>query len=461
MPKVKLTKSAVDEAAHDGSGNQTFHRDTEVPGFALRVTAGGVKSYIVEYKRAGRSRRLTLGKHGDDFYDEATDEVLSLTPHNARKIARRWLAFASAGEDPAERRRRQREGDTLADVAGRYLDDLKARAEAGARRGRLSGWKSQKGLWERHVPGALKGRKVADVTSRDVKRIHDKLGKAGKAPTADHVRTMLHAILEQAITEGLIDSNPAAAVKRFNKPPERRRALELDELARLGAVLDEAEATSTVTVTNDDGETEEVHAAPEAARALRLLVLTGMRRSELLGHQTKARRGEREGLRWGDLDLDAGTYTLEAKGGGSGAKGGEPRTLPLGQATIDGLKAIRPEDADPDAPVIPSSRKPDQPFLGLDKPRRRIYRAAGIQDADAHCLRHTFESVGYSLVPGLAGALTGRALTRDRTLNAYLHVDMKALREAADKVAGRIAAALAGELGEVVPFERERTGTGT
>ena len=54
--------------------------------------------------------------------------------------------------------------------------------------------------------------------------------------------------------------------------------------------------------------------------------------------------------------------------------------------------------------------------------------------------------------------MTGRALTRDATLNAYLHVDMTALREAADKVAARIARAMAGELADVVPFERRRTG---
>lgn len=78
------------------------------------------------------------------------------------------------------------------------------------------------------MPSALKRRKVADVTAQDVRRIHKKLGDAGKAPTADHVKTVLHAVFELAITEGLIDSNPAAAIKRYAKPPEPRRALTLD-----------------------------------------------------------------------------------------------------------------------------------------------------------------------------------------------------------------------------------------
>lgn len=97
-----------------------------------------------------------------------------------------------------------------------------------------------------------------------------------------------------------------------------------------------------------------------------------------------------------------------------------------------------------------------QPIESDRRIRRLIYAAAEILDADAHCLRHTFESVAFSISPGFAGALTGRALTRDATLNAYLHVDMTGLREVADKVAGRIAAAMAGTLGEVVPYRRAR-----
>ena len=49
MPKVKLIKTVVDRATHTGLGNQTVFQDTELPGFGLRVTAGGdVKSRVVE-----------------------------------------------------------------------------------------------------------------------------------------------------------------------------------------------------------------------------------------------------------------------------------------------------------------------------------------------------------------------------------------------------------------------------
>lgn len=268
---------------------------------------------------------------------------------------------------------------------------------------------------------------------------------------------MLHAVLESARTEGLISGdNPAAAVKRYEPKPRRRRALNLDELAALGAVLDDVEASGAVTVADDAGSERRYRVDPAAALTLRLLALTGMRKSELLGHHAAARRGPREGLRWAGVNLDAGTYELAAHGGGRGGKGGHERTLPLGAAAAELLRRVRPGRADPEAPVVASPRKLAQPYNGLNKARRRIYGAAGIEGADAHCLRHTFESIGFSIAPGLAGALTGRAFTRDATLNSYLHADERELRDVADKVAGRIADAMAGKLAGVVPIESRR-----
>lgn len=86
MPKTTLTKTVVDRAAHTGAGNQTIYQDTELPGLALRVTAGGVKSYVVEYRRGGRKRRVTLGRHGP------------LTVDQARQLAKRELYSVAVGE---------------------------------------------------------------------------------------------------------------------------------------------------------------------------------------------------------------------------------------------------------------------------------------------------------------------------------------------------------------------------
>ena len=172
MPKAKLSKRTVDGAQHTSSGNYTIYQDTDLPGFGLRVTAAGAKTFIADYRHGGRKRRFAVGRYGPVTVDEA------------RKLAKQALYAVAKGEDPAEHKRREREGDTLADVVARYLDDLRARAEAGAKRGRLSGWESACGLVKRHVPAAMLRRKIADVTVEDVRRVHRTL--ADKAPTADH-----------------------------------------------------------------------------------------------------------------------------------------------------------------------------------------------------------------------------------------------------------------------------------
>jgi len=80
----KLIKRIVDQTK-PGTG-QIFVWDTEVPGFGLRVLPSGQRSYVIQYRARGRSRRMTLGKHG------------ALTPQTARKMAIRHLAAASSGQ---------------------------------------------------------------------------------------------------------------------------------------------------------------------------------------------------------------------------------------------------------------------------------------------------------------------------------------------------------------------------
>src|SRR4051794_39142088 len=98
MPKVKITKRAVDAAAT--LDKQLFLYDDELPGFGLMVTPAGSKSYFVESRAGGGrsppTRRMTLAPVG------------RLTPHGARKLARTPLADVAQGDDPAANRSRRR-----------------------------------------------------------------------------------------------------------------------------------------------------------------------------------------------------------------------------------------------------------------------------------------------------------------------------------------------------------------
>src|SRR5262245_24561630 len=69
------------------------HWDAKTPGFGLRVTAAGARSWILQYRVRGsrRARKATLGS------------ASVLKAAKAREIALDWLARARQGEDPGGR----------------------------------------------------------------------------------------------------------------------------------------------------------------------------------------------------------------------------------------------------------------------------------------------------------------------------------------------------------------------
>src|SRR5215204_3773565 len=108
----KLTKRAVDALAPRSKPFVAY--DAELKGFGVRVLPSGAKSWVVEYRPGGggrsvSKRRMTLGSTG------------TLTPDEARRLARDHLASVRLGADPASDRRQQRAMPTLAALIGRYL----------------------------------------------------------------------------------------------------------------------------------------------------------------------------------------------------------------------------------------------------------------------------------------------------------------------------------------------------
>ena len=108
MPK--LTKRVVD--AVEVQEKDYVIWDDELPGFGLRVFKSGKRSYVLQYRAAGRSRRYSIGPHG------------IWTPDTARKEARVQLGKIAQGENPAEARKADRNAMTVSDLAERYIEAL-------------------------------------------------------------------------------------------------------------------------------------------------------------------------------------------------------------------------------------------------------------------------------------------------------------------------------------------------
>src|SRR4051812_41577006 len=114
---VRLTAATIrDLTLPDGAADKVFF-DEELPGFGLRLRAGGGQSWLVQYAIGGKTRRLTLG----------SPAVVSLS--QAREQAKTLLAKVRRGRDPAGERRlsRVRAVETVGALLPRFLERQRAR----------------------------------------------------------------------------------------------------------------------------------------------------------------------------------------------------------------------------------------------------------------------------------------------------------------------------------------------
>jgi integrase len=397
MPR--LTKRFVDSLGPKAAGRTFF--DDDLPGFGLRVRASGRRTYVVKYRALGRQRWMTLGLHG------------ALTPEQARRRAARALAAASEGLDPAAERTAKARAGTVAELADRYITD---HAEVRKKPASLRG---DRYLLSRHVLPRLGSLALAALSPQDVAALHHAMRATPYA--ANRALRLLSKMLNLAERWGLRPdgTNPCRRVEPYAEE-KRRRFLSGDELARLGAALEEAERFAAEP---SDG---------TAVAAVRLLIFTGARAGEVLG------------LRWEWVDFERGCLRLpDSK---TGAK-----EIPLGAAALDVLEAL-PRSG----PWVIPGRDPRAPLVNLNKAWRRIRERAELPDVRLHDLRRTAASAGASVGLSLetVGQLLGHAQPATTKRYAFLFDDAK--RKAANAMSARIAEGLRRKPArKVVPLRRE------
>ena len=155
MPKQKLTKSVVERL--EPRCAELIVWDESLPGFGLRVKPNGNRSYVIQYRNrnTGASKRMTVGPHGP-----------TLTFDQAKKQARIILADVLRGNDPAGKRRAERSGPTVADLARDYLE----RHAIPNKRPRSV--RADCALIDQIIDPKLGRKKVVAVERRDIEAIH-------------------------------------------------------------------------------------------------------------------------------------------------------------------------------------------------------------------------------------------------------------------------------------------------
>jgi integrase len=394
----KLTKRLVESLQPEPARDYAVC-DSELPGFAVRVWPSGKKVYTLVYRSRSRTqRKLSFGPHG------------ALTCEEARNLARQAISDAKHGEDPADRKRRDKAERTLGAVLEEFLSQhvdakLKGSSAGGYRR-----------LARLYIEPALGRQRLGDVTRADIARFHHKL--AEKPYRANRALAVLSKFFNWCEKHALRPdgSNPCRHISKYRES-RRERFLSQAELARLGEALSAAEGERTAT--------------PWTIAAIRLLVLTGARLSEVLT------------LRWEFVDSERGLLLLPDSKTGRKA------------ITLNGpaLKVLSEIWRLPDNPFVVCGEKPGAHLVNLEKPWRRIRAAAGLEGVRLHDLRHTFASVaaaGGASLP-LIGNLLGHS--QPATTARYAHLSADPVRQVSEDTGRRIADAMGSHpAGEIVPI---------
>ncbi|WP_136661670.1 site-specific integrase [Nitratireductor sp. XY-223] len=379
MPK--LTKPLI--TALNPTDREVVLWDDSLPGFGVRAKPSGAKTFIVQYRnQSGRSRRLSVGKLGKVTLDQA------------RKQAVRLMGQVATGEDPAEERRRLLRSETVGQLADVYMKEHCA-GRCKPRTIEAHNW-----LLKKFIRPKLGKRKLLDLRPADIARMHADLRSTPY--NANRALGLLRAMLNCAERWEMIPrgSNPAAVIKPYPEK-KRERYLSAEELTRLLETLDTAE---------EDGMIDIYEAA-----AVRLLIFTGCRLNEITT------------LEWANIDFAKSRIVLERhKTDKHGAK-----IVPLNDSALEVLKAL---PRIKDNPYVIVGREVGTHLVNLQKPWRRVRKAAGLDDVRLHDLRHSFASfaVGAGIPLAVIGGLLGHRSVQ--TTARYAHLADDPLKQASDIV---------------------------
>ena len=400
----RITDTLVKNLVSPETGNQITY-DTEIKGFGIRMTAGGAKAFILNYRFGRQDRRRTIGTYGDWSVAAAREE------------AKRLKREISQGRDPMAERHEVRTAPTVKQLADRYIKGHLTRKSERSQH-------DDAAMIEAYILPRIGQMTVKSVVLEDIDALHQAITKRSKrnkrgAPIrANRVLAVLSKMFAQAMKWGWRADNPCKGVER-NHEIKRKVYLSQEEIAKVSDAL---------------------LAYPNqiAANALRFLMFTG------------ARSGEVMTATWGEFDLEKGVWTKPS----AHTKQKEEHTVPLSAPALEVLARMKAE-APKGATYVFPGRGPSKPIAQLRSCWVSVSKKAGLNGVRPHDLRHTYASIlasaGVSLP--LIGGLLGH--TQPQTTARYAHLYDAPLREATERVGAFIESA-GKESAEVIDLSEKR-----
>lgn len=369
--------------------------DTKVPGLCLRVRASGAKTFYFRKKFKGRAVRVSLGT-----FPEATVEQV-------RKAALAELQKANSGIDPAADRRTARGELTIGELWDIYLT-THLNPRCSPRTVAQDTW-----LFNRHL-ASVKSRRLSDLTPAAAKALHVRIAESSKT-SANRSIQLLKRLYRFAVRHhGYEGSIPTVAVEMFRER-SRERFLSVDELPKFLAAAD------------TEGQ--------PWADFFRLCLFIGARRSNI------------QMMRWKDIDMQAGVWTIP----GDESKNGKSMALPL---TSEAMKIISKRKSEQEQSknerinnseyVFPAIRvKGERLYLSQPaRPFARICKRAGITGITIHDLRRT--AGAWMAANGASLPLIGKMLGHAdlRATQIYARLDLTPVRAAMESATAAMGAAV-------------------
>ena len=378
MPRIELTKAAVERIRNTRYSRKMVYLDTDIRGLLLEYRPGGVGTWYFRAKdESGKSKMLRLGLLADMDVLEAKAQAYELQK----------FVEDSGGLGAME----THSGSRLtfgAFIEKYYLPHARARKRS---------WKTEEGILRRHVLPIYSGVKLEAITRFRLSRWLEGLQDKGLSPTTcNRALFLVKYVFNCARRWGFIAESPARDVPALSERECQERYLSAEEARRLLEVLDE----------------EKVQ---QAAQAVKLLLFTGARKSEILA------------ARWQNVDMGRRILTVPL------SKSGKKRHIPLSDAALQVLEAL-PRSSEW---LFPSPRKTSHIstiYPAWDRARTK----AGLKDVRLHDLRHSFASFlvnsGCSLyeVQKILGHQNPKVTTR------YAHLAQESLLRAANMVGEKI-----------------------
>ena len=310
--------------------------DGALPGFGLRISYNGRKSWVVLYRCNGVKGRLTLGRF----------DTIPLA--DARDQARAALREAAAGVDPSVKKARDREAPTFKGLAERYIEEYA--------KPRKRTWQKDRRLLDSNLIPAL-GRKKAHLITRAELRAQLNAIKNRPAPIeANRTYEVVRKLYNWAIDEEILTESPTFKLPKPADEIGRERTLTADELQLFWEALEGASA-----------------------------IVRGVFRTMLLGVQ---RRNEVSRMRFSDLDRRENWWNLPA----DLTKTKRPYRVPLTPAMLAIIEEMEGLSLDPVWVFPRSGGGGPVPETNVTRPFRRLIKAAGIAHCVPHDLLHTATS---------------------------------------------------------------------